>query len=145
MSKNRFSKLLGLNNRTRTPKSSARSKQSAQRLASISLKQFALAVEPLEERQLLAINVTQANLSSFKDASGNYVFDDVSSITVDPGVVIDAGGGAITMTAPEITIGNGVKLLSKGTGGAADGAINLTATENPASNGKSDVHAANSL
>ena len=83
MSKNRFSKLLELNNRARMPKSSDRPKQSAKRLASISLKQFALAVEPLEERQLLAINVTQANLSSFKDASGNYVFKDTASITVD--------------------------------------------------------------
>ncbi|MFM7316033.1 MAG: hypothetical protein ACKO5E_03730, partial [bacterium] len=116
MSQNPLSKFLMSNIRARK----AKSKPSIGRLASVSMKQFALTVEPLEERQLLAINVTQANLEGFKDASGGYVFTDSSSITVDPGVVIDAGAGAITMTAPEISIGAGAQIKTTG-------AISLTA------------------
>ncbi|MFM7076879.1 MAG: hypothetical protein ACKO3G_12540, partial [Planctomycetaceae bacterium] len=83
-------------------------------------------VEQLEARQLLAITVTEQNLASYKTSAG-YVFTDAESITVHPGLVIDAAGGEITLTAPVIKIGDGAKLLSKGTGGAADGAITLTA------------------
>ena len=83
-------------------------------------------IERLEDRRLLAITVTSDNLSHYKFGA-DYLFTDATSIDVSPGVVIDAGGGNITLAAPAISIGAGAKLLSKGTAGATDGAITLKA------------------
>ena len=83
-------------------------------------------IERLEDRRLLAITVTSDNLSQYKFGA-DYLFADATSIDVSPGVVIDAGGGNITLAAPAISIGAGAKLLSKGTAGATDGAITLKA------------------
>jgi len=66
------------------------------------------------------------NLADFKKGS-DYKFEASASITVDPGVTIGAAGGNISFLAPKITIGEGTKLLSKGTGGAKDGEISLKA------------------
>jgi len=87
-----------------------------------------LALEQLESRQLLAITVTKDTLASYK-VGADYVFTDPTSIEISKNLVIDAGGGKISLTAPVITIGDGAQLLSKGTGGAADGAITLTARD----------------
>jgi len=84
-----------------------------------------LALEQLEVRQLLALTISKDVISSGADI----VYTDVESITVDPGVILNAGGGKITLTAPKITIGAGARLLSKGTGAASDGAITLTARD----------------
>ena len=89
-------------------------------------------LERLETRQLLAITVTDQNLASFK-LGADYIFSDPTSITVAPGLVINAGGGKISLTAPLITISEGATLRSKGTGNAADGAITLTAKSQTAS------------
>lgn len=93
---------------------------------------LALALERLEARQMLAITVTEQNLADYK-VGADYVFTDPTSITVAPSLLIDAAGGKISLTAPVISIGEGAKLLSKGTGGAADGAITLTAKSQTAS------------
>lgn len=85
---------------------------------------FDLSLEQLEARQLLALTISEDVIRSGADIS----YTDAESITVAPNVILNAGGGKITLTAPSITIGQGAKLLSKGTGGAADGAITLTAT-----------------
>jgi hypothetical protein len=83
-------------------------------------------LERLEPRQLLAITVTDQNLASFK-VGADYVIADHERITVAPNLLIDAGGGKISLTAPVISIGEGATLRSQGTSGAADGAITLTA------------------
>ena len=86
----------------------------------------AIGLEFLEPRHLLAITITKDNLAEYKVGT-DYVFTDTESITVSPGVVVDAAGGKITLTAPVITIGEKVKLLSKSTQGSTDGAITLEA------------------
>ena len=81
------------------------------------------ALEQLEPRQMLAVTITQDVIRSGEDI----VYADATSITIADGVILNAGGGNITLTAPVITIGDGAKLLSKGISGGADGAITLTA------------------
>ena len=89
-------------------------------------------LERLEPRQMLAITVTAENLARYK-VGADYVFNDPTSITVAPNLLIDAAGGKISLTAPVISLGEGATLRSKGAGGAADGAITLTAKSQTAS------------
>lgn len=94
---------------------------------------FDFGVEWLEKREMLAITVTPQNLANYRNASGGgYTFTDSESITVSPGLLIDAAGGNITFTAPTITIGDGAKLLSKGKNGDVDGKITLKAEDTQA-------------
>jgi hypothetical protein len=77
---------------------------------------LALALEQLEARQLLAgLTISESKISGGADL----VYTDTESITIDPNVILNAGGGKITLTAPVIKIGDGAQLLSKGTGGVA--------------------------
>ena len=74
------------------------------------------ALERLEPRQLLALLISQ-------DVKGttDIVYEDAESITISDNVVLDAGGGKISLTAPSITIGKGAKLNTSG-------AVTLTAS-----------------
>ena len=78
--------------------------------------------EPLEPRHLLAIVVNAGNLASFRQTTGDYVFSDSSSIEVATGTVLDAGTGAITFTAPSVTIGANARLTTSG-------AVSITASK----------------
>ena len=78
--------------------------------------------EPLEARHLLALVVDAGNLSSFRQASGDYVFSDSSSIEFAAGTVLDAGAGAIMFAAPSVTIGANARLTTSG-------AVSITASK----------------
>lgn len=90
---------------------------------------IAFTLEQLEARQLLAgLTISESKISGGADL----VYTDAESITVGKDVILNAGGGKITLTAPVIKIGDGAQLLSKGTGNTADGAITLKAANTTA-------------
>lgn len=74
----------------------------------------AFAVEILEPRQLLAVVVDSTNLQNFRDAAGNYLFSDASSVTFQAGTRLDAGSGSINIASPQVTIGENTQLTTSG-------------------------------
>jgi hypothetical protein len=70
--------------------------------------------ERLESRQLLAV-VTAENLHTFLNQStGNYLFQDSTSIEFPNNFALDAGSGSITISAPSVTIGDHAVLKTTG-------------------------------